>query len=376
MKNTSKKYHLKSFRILRGFTLVEMMVAMVLGLIVMAGVISIFISNQRVSTSNQAISDVQDEGRTAFEMITHDIREAGNTPCGAPASNTVIVVDNTSTTPDPNNVNNIASTPSLWWLNWTTPFQGYDGATVAPFVSFGTAVNQRVAGTDAFSSLLSNLSTSTPILGSNPTVTNGLEIPAGADPFSIGDVVIAFSPVQGAIFQVLSTSTGFSPSGTSSGDGVFYGVGCAVSGLCNCSQFLGGPALGGCQNAAAGGNAGKNSYTYGQGSELSKLQSVAWYIGNNSVNTTSLFRIVLQNVNGVITPTPQEIVRNVTSFSVTYQPSVGANFVNPSAITNWNGVDSVQITLILGSTNQKASITSTPITRSYTATTTLRSRVN
>lgn len=60
-----------------GFTLVELMIAMVLGLVVVAGVISVFIANKQSYRTNEALSQVQDASRTAYEFMARDIRMAG-----------------------------------------------------------------------------------------------------------------------------------------------------------------------------------------------------------------------------------------------------------------------------------------------------------
>ena len=52
----------------RGFTLIELMIAMLLGLIVVGGVSSIFLANQQTYRSNEALSEVQDGARVSFEI--------------------------------------------------------------------------------------------------------------------------------------------------------------------------------------------------------------------------------------------------------------------------------------------------------------------
>lgn len=65
----------------RGFTLIELMVALLLGLLVVAAAGSIFMSNRRVYGSSEAVGRIQENQRAAFEMIARDIREAGMNPC-------------------------------------------------------------------------------------------------------------------------------------------------------------------------------------------------------------------------------------------------------------------------------------------------------
>lgn len=65
----------------RGFGLVELMVAIVLGLVLMAGVIQVFIGNRQAQRADSAVSRVQESGRVALELITADLRAAGFYGC-------------------------------------------------------------------------------------------------------------------------------------------------------------------------------------------------------------------------------------------------------------------------------------------------------
>ncbi|MFQ5469239.1 MAG: PilW family protein [Gammaproteobacteria bacterium] len=61
----------------RGITLVELMVALVVSLILLAGVIQIFSSNQATYRLQEALSRLQENGRFAIEHLQKDIRIAG-----------------------------------------------------------------------------------------------------------------------------------------------------------------------------------------------------------------------------------------------------------------------------------------------------------
>jgi type IV pilus assembly protein PilW len=60
-----------------GFSLVELMVAMTLGLLVTATVLQIFISSKKGFRTNQALSRVQESGRFALDIMAQDLRQAG-----------------------------------------------------------------------------------------------------------------------------------------------------------------------------------------------------------------------------------------------------------------------------------------------------------
>ena len=59
-----------------GFTLVELLVAMVIGLLVMAGATQLFISSQQSYRFQTALADMQDTGRFALDTMARELRQA------------------------------------------------------------------------------------------------------------------------------------------------------------------------------------------------------------------------------------------------------------------------------------------------------------
>ncbi|ARU27615.1 hypothetical protein CBR65_09340 [Cellvibrio sp. PSBB006] len=64
-----------------GLSLIELMIAITLGLILMAGVIQVFLSSRVTFATQQAMSRVQETGRLAVEFMARDIRMAGYMGC-------------------------------------------------------------------------------------------------------------------------------------------------------------------------------------------------------------------------------------------------------------------------------------------------------
>lgn len=61
----------------RGFTLVELMIAMALGLLVTAGIVSVFVSTSRAGNVQTQLARLQEEGRFAMAQIGSDLAMAG-----------------------------------------------------------------------------------------------------------------------------------------------------------------------------------------------------------------------------------------------------------------------------------------------------------
>lgn len=61
----------------RGFTLVELMVAMLLGLLITAAVASLFVANKRNYRRNQLVVEMQNNARFAIRTLSNDLTMAG-----------------------------------------------------------------------------------------------------------------------------------------------------------------------------------------------------------------------------------------------------------------------------------------------------------
>lgn len=83
----------------QGFTLIELMVALGLGLLVAAAATQLFITNLKGFNLQRGISDVQDNGRFALDLINRDVRQGGLTVNTAMAAPVPTVVLDTSSMP-------------------------------------------------------------------------------------------------------------------------------------------------------------------------------------------------------------------------------------------------------------------------------------
>lgn len=65
----------------QGLSLVELMVAMVISLVLLAGVVQIYIANSQTNRIQEANARVQENGRFAVQFLSRDVRGAGYSGC-------------------------------------------------------------------------------------------------------------------------------------------------------------------------------------------------------------------------------------------------------------------------------------------------------
>ena len=70
-----------ALRLQRGVTLVEMMLAMSIGLVLTLGAVQIFVSSKQAYRANDALARIQENGRYALNFLKRDIRAAGFWGC-------------------------------------------------------------------------------------------------------------------------------------------------------------------------------------------------------------------------------------------------------------------------------------------------------
>ena len=74
------------YRFRRGFTIVELMIAITIGLLLSLAAVNLFITNQSTFNLQKGVSDVSDNGRFVLEFIAQQVRQAGYVPPDARAA--------------------------------------------------------------------------------------------------------------------------------------------------------------------------------------------------------------------------------------------------------------------------------------------------
>lgn len=65
----------------QGLTLIELMVAIAIGLVITAAIVQIFVTSRSSYTLEEGLSRVQEAGRFAVDLMSYDVRMAGYTGC-------------------------------------------------------------------------------------------------------------------------------------------------------------------------------------------------------------------------------------------------------------------------------------------------------
>ncbi len=84
----------------RGFTMIELLIGMALGLIVVASAVTVFSGSRKSVELNSALTDIQDSARFALDAITRDIRMAGFQGCVDINNATAKILANNAPTDD------------------------------------------------------------------------------------------------------------------------------------------------------------------------------------------------------------------------------------------------------------------------------------
>jgi type IV pilus assembly protein PilW len=138
--NTPKPSSASPYRHQYGMTLIEIMIALLIGAFLIGGVLEIFINSKQTYRMQDGLSRLQENGRFALDFIGQDIRMTSYWGCLIKATGDIIGTDNNAVTGD--NIDNGTDTLSLKSIFATnantTPL-------VTPTVTCGATVTPAIA---------------------------------------------------------------------------------------------------------------------------------------------------------------------------------------------------------------------------------------
>lgn len=280
----------------RGLSLVELMVAMAIGLVLIAAVGYAYLGSRSAYRQQEALARMQEGARFAFETLTHDIRMAGFSGCRANTSVSVLSGAN-------------------WYGNlYSQPLVGFETGA-APATIAGS-----VAGGDSLAVLRADNSTEYTITSHNPTSAQ-FQLAANHD-LKQGEILVATDCSHSVTFQMSNVNN------NNTIDTVVHNTGAMVPG--NCTKGFGESAPGsGVPLCTANGVA----YTFAPGSRILRMSGNIYYIGNNGNGIPSLYRLRLNASGGNVGATAEELVEGVEDMQITY----GVDTSNPATCADNDG---------------------------------------
>lgn len=332
-----------------GVSLIELMIAMVLGLLVVAGASAVFLSNKRTYGTSETLNRVQENTRTSFEMMSRDLREAGGNPCSVRARRV-------------NQLTEATTGANTWWNASGDGIRGYGGAEDVPGTAKGSAAGTRVNRTNDNDVVDVHLAAdgNIRVLDQDNGSAN-LQVSDSGD-IAVGDIVMVCNSDYQIVFQV----TQLNSAGGVSGDGIQHRPGSGSTGNCSQDLQLFFPEEGTtCRNGAAAETycfTTPSSPTGGSCDQIgsspayiSRVTAARWYIGNNARGGTSLYRADVRSTGaGAVTAgAPVEIAEGATRLNIRYLRAGQAAFATAAAITAadaWDQVVAVQVAVTFAGT--------------------------
>jgi type IV pilus assembly protein PilW len=320
----------------RGFSLVELMVSLVIGLILLLGAVAIMVSSKQNYVIQDDLARIQENARFAMDMIASDLKVAGYMGC---------INDMTPAPGGPiNNRLSAAGTGGL--LDFVRPLEGFQGSNdpaVAPGIINWLPTNTAVAnlGGGANENPVNNSDAITIRHIGGPAEEPTAAMANSQSPITIANTTLGLAVGEIAAISSCSTSDVFQVTGLTGG------IQHAASGLNTTDVFNG-----------AYGTTGVN---------VSRATAVRYYVGSLPAGDpagTALFRLLNND------PNPQRLVDGVEMMQITYGvDSTGDGLPNcftpasaacngvllDTTANNWNNVVSVRIALLLASPDQVAS---------------------
>lgn len=276
-----------------GVGLVEIMVALVLSLLLIAGVIRIYLGSKLNYEMQEGLSRVQENARFVLETMANDIRMAGYSGCPNLSNIAVnnLLSDATTTTPSP--------------FSAETAIGGQDNATAGV-----------VAGTDTINILRASEVAADLIGNTDP---NNANIQVNGNPSNLqqDDIAVVSDCTSADIFEVVNTP------GTGSPVTVTHSKG---------------------EN-----NSNNLSKIYGPGAQVMSYQNLSYYVALNGQGVPALFR----SVNG---GAGIELAEGVENMQILYGIDSGTDrmvdsYVDASGVGDWSRVISVRVAMLFRSEN-------------------------
>lgn len=321
-----------------GFTLVELLVSVAIGLFLVTVVGGVYLSSKDSFNYQDAMSRLQENSRFAMERMARDIRMAGYTGCG-----------NLSKV-----ANIVTNSPTKVWLDFLTPVFGYNDLLAAP-----THFPNAVLGTDAIVLIGVGQGEELSVFSHTPPTIQTNRVHS----IQRGAILLVTDCSQTSVFQMSG------PANTSfNAVTVEHNTGSVTPG--NCVTGL----KASCPGSATG-------YSFKPGSSLLQVYANGYYVrpsatpnNGNALWVCSITLTPVSNPNTATWPCT-ELINGVEDMQITYgvdtDGDTSANqYVTANNVGNWAQVVSVRVSLLMATPPSAGRLSANPQTYTYNGTTT------
>lgn len=313
-----------------GFSLIELMIASVIGLVILGGAVTVFSSNSASSRMNTGMSRIQDNGRVALDIISYGTRMTGYDGCRDETKDAVTVLATNAPTI-------ILPADAIWGAevgdnnSWDPPLHP-DLQVLAGRVKDNTDVLYIQHGSGRSTNLQSDMAAG----------VADIVLPSNPDQLAANDLVMISDCITTDIFR----ATGVTSDTTTGITTIAHGAAGNIQ-----ANF----------NTAYTGTGNMNAVAV----RVMRFEANAYYVGDSGRDTPSgddIFSLFVldraANPDGRIT----ELVEGVENLQVLYgenmQPDAATpviRYVPADQVTDTNNILSVQLGLLIATAEDAAS---------------------
>lgn len=300
----------------KGFTLIELMVALSISLIVSMFLLSFFFANRTTFKAIDSTHKIQNTAQFIFDTMTKDVRSGGYMGCSANS--------------EFHNVLSSFNNGNADWSNLRAPIRGYTD---------GNYHNLMVdAVSDAFTITSADMERSAIVKYHAPTNTPPTFLLSSKNPFTSGEQVVVADCATATVFKIA----------TATDDTITY----TSDGNCVTSGFVG---LGASCNTVV-----PRVYTFSNGSMITGLRSRGYFVAPSESDSSRNSLYLIDFLRGGVV---EEVAENVEKMVVNYGidsdgDGVVNRFVKAGSVSNWSEVIALEVELLFKA--QDANVTINP----------------
>ena len=322
--------HLTTLKKMAGLSLIELMIAMTISSLLLLGVTNIYFNSRETDKFTSELSRIQETGRQALDFLARDIRMSGYLGCldsGTPGEIRI-----SASNPPTEDFRNSALlgfevTDSSWVEANVVDGSGEIIQNLGEHFLGATFINDALIGSDVIA--LQRTSTANTALASNMAASNSdIELIDNIQGFQQGDIAVISNCQNADIFRI---------SNDPNAGGTFLLEHDLTT---NSGLALVAP--------------------YTTNARVMRLESVLYFVGDTGRTTAkgspinALYRVT-DNMSNSAAPTftVEEIIEGVDNMQILYGERIGASglrYVTADRLTSMEGVESIQLGLLLSGT--------------------------